>query len=87
MPIHVITGDDYRAISTTPAYNLLLAIRWHRLRYLGHILRMPESRIVRRALMALYYPEGNLFMGCPDMDLTQLVTLAMRRKAWNRLVN
>ena len=89
--LHVITGEDYRVTATTSAYNLLLAIRQRRLRYLGHILRMPTCRIVRRALMALCeggtrYPEGSLFMDCPDMDLTQLVALAMRRKAWNTLV-
>ena len=44
----------------------LLAIRQHRLHYLGHILRMPESRVVRCALVALakggtVYPKGSLF--------------------------
>ena len=47
----------------TALYDLLLAIRQRRLRYLGHILRMPESRVERRALVALakggsVYPNG-----------------------------
>ena len=90
--LHLITGEDYSVTATTPAYNLLLAIRWRRLRYLGHILRMPESKIVRRALVVLCegdtrYPERSLFVDCPNMDLAQLVAPAMRRKAWNKLVN
>ncbi len=35
--LHVITGQDYRVIATTPEYDLLRAIRQRRLRYLGHI--------------------------------------------------
>ena len=39
--LHIITGQDYRVTATAPEYDLLLAIRQRRLRYLGHILRMP----------------------------------------------
>ena len=63
--LHVITGEDHRMTATTQAYSLFLVIRRRRLRYLGYILRMPESRIVRRALMAMCeggtrYPERSL---------------------------
>ena len=51
--LHVITGHDYRVKASAPEYDLLLAIRQRRLRYLGHILRMPESMVVPRALVAL----------------------------------
>ena len=69
---------------------MLLVIRQRRLRYLGHILRMPESRMVRRALVALakggtVYPKGSLFMDCPAMAMDQLVALAQRRGALNAL--
>ena len=33
------------------------------------------------------FPEGSLFMDCPDIDLTHLVALAMPRDAWNTIVN
>ena len=64
--LHVITGQDYRDTATTPVYDLVLAVRQRRMRYLGHVLRMPPDRIVRRALVALVkggtcYPEGSLF--------------------------
>ena len=65
--LHIITGQDYRVTATAPEYDLLRAIPQRHLRYLGHILRMPESRMVRRALVALakggtVYPKGSLFM-------------------------
>ena len=61
--LHVITGQDYRVTATAPEYDLLLAIRQRRLRYLGHILCMPVSRVTRRALVALtkggtFYPRA-----------------------------
>ena len=76
--------------ATAPEYDLLHAVRQRRLRYLGHILRMPESRVVRRALVALakggtVYPKGSLFMDCQAMEMDQLVALAQRRGAWNAL--
>ena len=63
--LHVITGKDYRATATSPVYDLVLAVRKRRMRYLGHVLRLPPDRIVRRSLIALvkggtyyYYPEA-----------------------------
>ena len=51
--LHVITGEEYRVTANEPAYNLVLAVRKRRLRYLGHVLSMPTDRMVRRSLMAL----------------------------------
>ena len=85
--MHVITGQDYRVTATAPEYDLLRAIRQRRLRYLGHILRMPESRVVRRALAngGTVYTKGSLFMDWQAMEMDQLVALAQRRGAWNAL--
>ena len=88
--LHIITGQDYRVTATAPEYDLLLAIRQRRRRYLGHILRMPESRVVQRALVALVkgdtvYPKCSLFMYCQTMEMHQLVALVQRRSAWNAL--
>ena len=88
--LHIITGQDYRVTATAPEYDLLRAIRQRRLRYLCHILRMPESRVVQRALVSLakggtVYPKGSLFMDCQAMDMDQLVALAQRRGAWDAL--
>ena len=66
--LHAITGQDYRVTASAPEFDLLRAIRQRCLHYLGHILRMPDSRVSRRALVALakdgtVYPKGSLFMG------------------------
>ena len=50
--LHVMTGEHYRETATAPAYDLVLAVRRRRLRYLGHVLHMPADRMVRCALMA-----------------------------------
>ena len=85
--LHVITGQDYRDTATTPVYDLVLAVRQRRMRYLGHVLRMPPDRIVRGALVALVkggtcYPEGSLFDDCGVASLRELVDTAKDRSAW-----
>ena len=76
--------------ATSPDYDLFRAIRQRRLRYRGHVLRMPESRVVRRAMVALakggtIFTKDSLFMDCQAMEMNQLVALAQRRGAWNAL--
>ncbi len=70
--------------------DLLRAIRQRRRRYLGHILRMPESRVVRRALIALTgsgtHPKGSLLMDCQTIPFENIEALAQRRSAWNIMV-
>ena len=56
------------------------------MRYIGHVLRLPQDRIVRRSLIALvkggaYYPEGSLFSDCEVDGLHQLIMLATNRSA------
>ena len=81
-----------RHTATAPVFDLVRAIRQRRLRYLGHILRMPESRVVRRALMALtvtgtQYPEGSLLMDCQTIPFADIEAFAQRRATWNTMVN
>ena len=89
--LHVITGEDYRTTATVPAYNLVLVVRKRRLRYLGHVLRLPAESIVRRSLLALmkggtHYPEGSLFSDCVAA-LPQLEALSLDRPAWRAKVS
>ena len=91
--LHVITGRPYRETATEPIYDLLLDIRRRRLRYLGHLLRMDPSRLVRRTLLAYLYgggsiPKGSLLQDCPDMPLDSLVALAKKDngRTWRKLV-
>ena len=89
--LHVITGDDYRVTATAPAYDLVLAVRKRRLRYIGHVLRLPADRMVRRALLVhvmgcRQYPAGSLSSDCADVSLPQLVTMASDRAMWRAKV-
>ena len=89
--LHVITGGNYRDAATTPVYDLVLAVRKRRMRYLGHVLRLPQDMIVRRSFIALvkggtYYPETSLFSDCEVDGLHQLMMLATSRSAWRAKV-
>ena len=91
--LHVITGEEYRDTAISPAYNLLLAVRQRRLRYLGHLLRLSRDSVVRRTLIAMTdgdnpnrYPEGSIFMDCQGLELKDLDTLAVNRTAWRHKV-
>ena len=83
----VITGQDYRHTATAPLFDLLRAIRQRRLRYLGHILRMTENRVVRRALMALtgtgtHYAEGSLLVDCQTIPFPDNCAAARCREPY-----
>ena len=89
--LHVVTGEEYRVTAVSPAYNLLLSVRQRRLRYLGHLLRLPHDSVVRRTLIAMAgggngYQEGSLFMYCQASELKDLETLAVNRMAWRNKV-
>ena len=89
--LHVMTGEHYRETATAPAYVLVLAVRRRRLRYPGHVLRMPSHRMVRCALMALvidasHYPSGSLFSDCQGIAPPQLVAMASSRSMWRAKV-
>ena len=84
--LYVITGEEYRVTAVSPAYNLLLSVRQRRLRYLGHLLRLPHDSVVRRTLIAMAgggnrYPEGSIFMNGQGSELKYLETLAMNHPA------
>ena len=79
-------------IARDPPFDLVLTIRKRRLRYLGHILRMEQNRLVKRTLIALtkggtVYPEGSLFIDAANKSLTQLERLAKQKGRWSKLVD
>ena len=89
--LHVVTGEEYRVTAVSPAYNLLLSVRQRRLRYLGHLLRLPHDSVVRRTLLAMAgggnrYPEGSLFTDCQGSELKYLKTLAVNCTTWRSKV-
>ncbi|KAI8516780.1 hypothetical protein Bbelb_053610 [Branchiostoma belcheri] len=71
--LQVITKKHFQDTATNPDHNLMLTIRRRRLRYIGHILRMDPSRLVRRTLEAYVCggdipPEGSLLMDCEPLS-------------------
>ena len=87
--LHRITDRSYRDEATKPSYDLLTAVRTRRHHWLGHILRMPADRLVRRAVLALgqragppYLP-GSLLMDTP-LPLNELIQRAADRRGWAR---
>ena len=73
-----------------PAYDLVLAVRRRRLRYLGDVLGMHADRMVRCALMRLVLdyavPNGQPFSDCEGVALPQLVAKASNRAVWRAKV-
>ena len=89
--LQVITKKHFRDTATHPDFNLVAAIRRRRLRYLGHVLRMDPSRLVRRTLKAYVCggenpPEGSLLMDC-DLPFELVARQARNRQMWNAKVN
>ena len=91
--LHFITGKSYREKAVNPDFNLLRSIRQRRLRYLGHILRLPPDRLLRRSLFAYIagwdtVPEGSLIADCPPgLSLEDLAEIAADRKSWAEMVD
>ena len=87
--LHRITARSYRDEATTPSYDLLKAVRTRRHQWLGHILRIPSDRLLRRAVLALGqqtgppYQPGSLLMDTP-LPLPELIMRAADRRGWAR---
>ena len=89
--LHAITKADYRETATNPIFDLMLAIRCRRMRFLGHILRMDTDRLVRRTLAAYVHggehvPPGSLLEDCEPLMFEDLAIQARDRKEWQKRV-
>lgn len=73
------------ASALTRTLDLVVSIRQRRYRWLGHILRMPDNRMVKEAVKVIFYSKtsGNIFMDTPpDLSFDELVTLTKDRMKW-----
>ena len=89
--LSTITKADVRDTATNPEFNLVQTIKARRLRFLGHILRMEPSRLLRRTLLAyLDAPSteraGSLLHGCDGLSIEELCNIASDRRAWSKRV-
>ena len=85
-----ISSRSIRDEYISPSWNLMASLRVRRLRFLGHVLRMDESRLVRKAVLTLRnpYPPGFILMDTPPHEsLDQLIDMARDKESWNIEVN
>ena len=91
--LHHFSGKTIReeARALTTSFDLTLEVRKRRLCWLGHILRMEPSRMVRRAVREQHAMsiEGNMLMDAPKgSSITRLTALARanKKQTWRDMV-
>ena len=91
--VAVITGRTIKeeAQSEGKTYDVVAGIRATRLRWLGHILRMPEKRMIHKTVKTLYAnrAEGDLLMDAPatsSWEELKEMAFADEKKEWRRRV-
>ena len=78
------------ATDGTKTFDLLRWIRAHRLRWVGHILRMSETRLIKQALHTIFdnHKDGDILMDIPRVkDWQDLQALAAHRQSWRARVH
>ena len=50
--LHMITMKNYHSTATAYDYNLILAMWRHRIRFIGHLMRMDNNRLLKRSFIA-----------------------------------
>ena len=81
-------AEEYRV----PTVDLVLWLRLRRLKWVGHILRLPEERMVRKVMLAKHAEQlekhgcpkhGEVLMDVPPHStVEELVELAKDRDGW-----
>ena len=89
--LEIITKKGYRQTAVAPDYNLVLAIRRRRLKFLGHVLRLSDDRLLKRTLRAYVCsdtgaPVGSLLLDCGNMTFEQLEQMTSDRPKWKSFV-
>ena len=84
-----ITGKSahVEASRSTRTYDLVAAIRRRRFKWLGHLLRLPDERLVKLAVRVQYEMNlpGNICSDAPPTSsFDELVKFAKDRKTWMR---
>ena len=87
-----ISGRDYREEYRDPSYNVVGAIRAIRLKWLGHILRLPGVRLIKQWVVQEWEDHkdtaGSIYMDTPAHDsIEELAQHAYDRQAWGARAN
>ena len=82
----IITGKSIQqeACRSTTTFDILPWIRGKRLQWVGHILRLPPTRLLHRTLQHIHDQAipGDMLMDAPIGEWKELVKLAEDRKGW-----
>ena len=74
----------------TTTFNIITWIRARRLRWVGHILRLDNKRLIKQTLKVIwnFRQEGDILMDVEeDVEWRQLLKQAARRDGWRERVN
>ena len=88
--LSLITKRSIHQEARTPTFNIVDYIMNRRWEYLGHILRMDPSRIIRRSLLELLpneapYTEGSLLSDSQFQTVEETIAAASDRDHWKGL--
>ncbi len=79
-----ITGRTIAEEARNPTINVVLKARDRRRSWLGHILRMPEHRLVRRVLLKCVKPtHETLFPYVPNLNVDHAIRMSEDMKLWS----
>ena len=85
-----ITGKSHKQEAGPDCtFNLLSWIRARRLKWVGHILRMNDNRLIKQTLHHIYEnrQKGDILMDTPDESWQELTKRAQDRTTWRAMVH
>ena len=88
-----ITGKTKKeeATQATTTFNIIAWIRARRLRWVGHILRLPDTRLIKQTLKVIFdnQQDGDILMDVEEDDWEQMQRAARMddKKLWRTRVN
>ena len=87
--LSILTGrtvaEEAGSRNATPTFDLVSHLRVRRLQWVGHILRQPEERLLRKVVVGLEIrKKGSLLMDIPNdiRSMDDLIDCAMDRQKW-----
>ena len=78
-------AEEAGSRNATPTFDLVSHLRVRRLQWVGHILRQPEERLLRKVVVGLEIrKKGSLLMDIPNdiRSMDDLIDCAMDRQKW-----
>ncbi len=79
-----ITGRTIQEEAQNPTINVVTKARDRRWSWLGHVLRMPEHRLVRQVLLNCVKPtHETIFADVPNLSIENATKMSKDRKLWS----